>query len=86
VFSGLELLGFVAGACTTLSFVPQVMRIWKTRSAKDVSLAMYFIFCLGVILWIFYGFFKGAIPIIVSNILTLFLAASVLVMKFLFRK
>ncbi len=86
MLSGLELLGFVAGACTTFSFVPQVVRIWKTRSAEDVSLAMYFIFCSGVVLWIFYGFSKGAVSIIFSNVLTLLLAASILVMKFLFRK
>ncbi|MGL4825315.1 MAG: SemiSWEET family sugar transporter [Alphaproteobacteria bacterium] len=86
MLSGLELLGFVAGACTTFSFVPQVVRIWKTRSVEDVSLAMYCIFCSGVVLWIFYGLSKGAVSIIASNVLTLLLAASILVMKFLFRK
>jgi MtN3 and saliva related transmembrane protein len=86
MFSALELLGFAAGACTTLSFVPQVMRIWKTRSAEDVSLAMYLIFCVGIVLWICYGLLKAATPIVFANILTLLLAFAVLVMKFFFRK
>ena len=84
--SSLEWLGFLAGACTTLSFVPQVMRIWKRRSTEDISLGMYLLFSLGVVLWLFYGLLNAALSIIFANALTLLLIFTVLAMKYLFQK
>lgn len=73
-----------AAFCTTLSFVPQVWRVWKTRSAKDISLGMYGIFVSGVALWLVYGLRVADPAIIAANAITLVLAGSVLVMKLMF--
>jgi len=80
-----DLVGTAAGALTTIAFVPQVWRIWKTRSARDLSLSMYLIFTSGVALWLVYGVMLGALPVIVSNGITLLLAGTVLAMKLKFR-
>ena len=77
----IELLGFVAGACTTLSFLPQVLQVWRSRSADDISLGMYSVFMLGVSLWLIYGIASIQIAVIVANGVTLVLAGSVLIMK-----
>jgi MtN3 and saliva related transmembrane protein len=76
-----DLLGIVAGALTTAAFVPQAWRIWKTRSARDLSLPMYAIFTTGVALWLVYGIQIGSLPVVASNAVTLLLAAAVLAMK-----
>ncbi len=74
-------IGFIAGAMTTGAFVPQVVKIWKTRSARDLSLGMYAIFVGGVVLWLVYGLLLDSLPIILANVLTLALAIPILVMK-----
>ncbi len=79
--TALNLLGFLAVVLTTAAFVPQVLKIRKTRSARDISLAMYAVFTTGVVLWLVYGVALGSIPIIVANVFTLVLALAVLVMK-----
>ena len=79
-----DLLGAVAGALTTIAFIPQVWRIWTTRSARDLSLTMYLTFTCGVALWFYYGLELGAWPIIACNGLTLLLAGTVLAMKLRF--
>jgi MtN3 and saliva related transmembrane protein len=79
-----DLIGALAGALTTIAFVPQVWRVWQTRSARDLSLSMYLIFTAGVALWLVYGLSLGALPIIVFNSVTLVLAATVLAMKIRF--
>jgi len=76
------ILGLVAGALTTIAFVPQVIKTWKSKSAKDLSLGMYSIFCTGVLLWLIYGFIIGDIPIIVANTITFSLAMTILYFKF----
>jgi MtN3 and saliva related transmembrane protein len=74
-------IGFLAASLTTISFVPQVRKVWRTRSAKDVSLGMYFLFTLGVAMWLVYGILIHAWPVIVANAITLVLAGAVLVMR-----
>ena len=51
----ITIIGLVAGCLTTISFLPQAIKTWRSKSAKDISLAMFLCFCLGVILWIVYG-------------------------------
>lgn len=80
------LLGLAAAALTTIAFVPQVMKTWKTKSAKDLSLGMYSIFCSGVLLWLIYGFIREDIPIIVANIVTLLLALTLLYFKIFYKE
>jgi MtN3 and saliva related transmembrane protein len=79
------MLGLLAGGLTTLSFVPQVRKIWKTKSAKDVSLLMFVAFCVGVSLWIVYGFMKGEAAIIITNAVTLLLGLAIVWMKLKFK-
>jgi MtN3 and saliva related transmembrane protein len=74
-------LGTLAGCLTTLAFIPQVIKTHRSRSAGDISLLMFLLFCCGVLLWLIYGLLLGALPIIIANAITLSLALSILVMK-----
>ena len=76
-----DAMGYGAATCTTLAFVPQVWRVWRTRSADDISALMYVVFVAGLALWLGYGLVLGSWPIIVANTFTLLLAGSVLWMK-----
>ena len=76
-----ELIGIVAGLLTTLAFLPQAVKIWRSKSAKDVSLAMFVCFCAGIVLWVIYGFMLGALPVILANVATLCIAVTILVFK-----
>ncbi len=79
-----ELLGLIAGTLTTLAFLPQVIKTWKSQSAKDISLGMFLLFSAGVALWLVYGIQLGAVPIIAANAVTLLLSLAILGMKFWF--
>ena len=74
-------LASVGGFCTTIAFLPQVLKVWKTRSARDVSLGMYAVFTIGVVCWLAYGWLLMVWPIIIANIVTLVLVALVIAMK-----
>ena len=78
------LVGLAAGFLTTIAFVPQVAKIWKTRSAKDVSLPTFIAFTFGVGLWLLYGILNQELPIVLWNAITLVLAGAILVMKLRF--
>ena len=82
--SSVDLVGYFAAACTTLSFLPQLMRVLKLRSARDISLGMFLVFSLGTALWLTYGFAIHSWPVIVANAVTLVLALSILVLKLRF--
>jgi len=78
-----EVLGFLSGAVTTISFIPQIILIWSNIPipAETVSLPMYIIFCLGVAGWTVYGVLIKSCPIIVWNIITMLLAIPILIYK-----
>ncbi len=76
-----ELTGFCAAFCTTISFVPQLVRILKLRSAHEISLGMFSLFSLGVFLWLLYGIWIASKPVIASNGITLVLSVSILILK-----
>ena len=78
-------VGLVAGFVTTVAFVPQVWKIWKSKSAKDVSLRTYLAFSTGVALWLVYGVMKQEPPIIIWNAITLVLSVAIVAMKLRFR-
>jgi MtN3 and saliva related transmembrane protein len=80
----ISLIGYLAAFCTTAAFIPQVLLVWRQRSAQGVSLGMYSAFCLGVFLWLCYGLVIKAWPLAINNAITLVLASSVLVMKWRF--
>jgi MtN3 and saliva related transmembrane protein len=77
-------LGLVAGFLTTIAFVPQVTKIWKEKSARDVSLPTFLAFSLGVALWMTYGILKSEPPIIIWNAVTLALSGAIVAMKLKF--
>jgi MtN3 and saliva related transmembrane protein len=72
-----ESIGSAAGFCTTLSLVPQLHRIWRTKSARDLSLAMFMVFGLGVALWLLYGVSIGSPSVIVANSASLVLVIAI---------
>ncbi|MBT4540245.1 SemiSWEET transporter [Candidatus Woesearchaeota archaeon] len=74
-------LGFAAGICTTGAFVPQVVKVLKTKSTEDLSLIMYVVMTLGILLWLIYGLLIKSSPVIIANVITLVLSMVVLVMK-----
>ncbi|MFP4012691.1 MAG: SemiSWEET transporter [Chitinispirillaceae bacterium] len=76
-----ELIGLAAGVLTTVSFLPQVIKTYKSRSAKDLSLVMFSLFTLGVLMWLVYGIGISKTPIIVANSVTLVLAFTLLGFK-----
>ncbi|WP_026997304.1 SemiSWEET transporter [Flectobacillus major] len=82
----METLGYLAGILTTVAFIPQVIQIYKTKSAKDVSLAMFLLFTLGVTMWLIYGIKTAAFPVIAANAVTLLLSLVILYFKFKYRK
>jgi MtN3 and saliva related transmembrane protein len=80
-----DILGLIAGALTSISFLPQVIKTWRSGSARDLSLSMFGIFSLGVTLWLIYGLKVNSIPIIAANALTLALCLVILYFKLKFK-
>jgi MtN3 and saliva related transmembrane protein len=75
------LIGLAAAALTTLSFLPQALKVIRTKHTKDLSLSMYAIFTTGILLWLIYGIMSNDLPIISANVITIVLAAIILGMK-----
>ncbi len=67
----ITILGLVAGTLTTIAFLPQLLKIWQTKSAKDISFNTLIIFNIGIFLWLIYGIYLNALPIILANLFTL---------------
>ena len=76
-----QTIGTMAASLTTLAFIPQAVYSYKTRDLSGVSLPMYSTFTLGVMLWLIYGLLKGDWPIIIANLITIFLSAMILILK-----
>lgn len=77
----MDYTGYAAAFCTTSAYVPQVIRVWRTRSTKDISLKMFLVLVTGLILWLAYGFWRGEMPLILANAVTLMLASIILYFK-----
>ena len=77
----ITLLGFIAGTLTTIAFFPQVIKTWKTRETRDISLIMFLILCTGILLWLAYGLLKKDLPLILANGITFTLAFIILIFK-----
>jgi MtN3 and saliva related transmembrane protein len=75
------LVGYIAGTLTTVSFVPQVIKAWRMRETRDISLAMLVLFGIGILLWTLYGFWTGSLPIIAANVITFVLIIVLLILK-----
>ena len=77
----ITILGLVAGVMTTVSFLPQVIKSWKTGRTQDISLPMYIFLALGLSLWLVYGVSLGDLPIMFANGITLPLVLFMLFLK-----
>jgi MtN3 and saliva related transmembrane protein len=77
----IDYIGAIAGVLTTAAFVPQVWKIYRTKSGKDISGRMMSLFSAGVVLWLIYGILLQSMPLIFSNLVTLVLALAIIVLK-----
>ena len=74
----IELIGFIAAILTTVAFIPQVYKVWQTKSVSGMSLTMYLIFFCGVLLWLVYGLLINSLPMIIGNTITIVLTFIIL--------
>lgn len=81
---GVNVIGYVAATLTTVSFLPQLIRVVKLRSARDISLGMFLILSLGTVFWLGYGVLSHSPPVWIANAVTLVLSLSILVLKLRF--
>ena len=81
-----ELLGFIAAFLTTISFLPQAVKVYRTNSSKDLSLPMFLIFTTGIICWLLYGIAIVNWPMICANTVTFILSAYILYHKLKYRR
>jgi MtN3 and saliva related transmembrane protein len=77
----LKYIGFFAAFCTTFAFFPQAVKVWQTKSTKDISLYMFIIFTIGVFSWLIYGIIISNLPLIMANAVTLVLSLFILIYK-----
>ena len=75
------IVGYAAGTLTTIAFVPQLLKAWKSKSTEDISLLMFLTFTTGVVMWLIYGVLLDEVPIIATNVATLGLASAILWLK-----
>jgi len=76
-----SLIGFLAGTICTISFLPQVIRILRTKNTKDLSLPTFLLFSLGISIWLIYGLLIKDMPVIAANAVTLILALTIVFLK-----
>jgi len=77
----IDVMGYIAGILVVISLLPQVIKSWKTRLTRDISLWRYIIYCIGLILWITYAIIISNGPVAVMNSIGLLLALSILYLK-----
>ena len=80
----IDFIGYAAATCTTISFLPQLIRVVKLRTARDISLGMFSIFSAGTAMWLTYGLLSHSTPVAAANGVTLVLSISILVLKLRF--
>jgi len=79
--SAIEILGLAAGTITSITFIPQVIRIWKTRSVKDLSMVMVLLLIAGTTCWLTYGLLKNDTAIIYTNVIVLIMSLIIFFFK-----
>lgn len=78
-------IGLIAGLLTTTAFIPQVWKIYQTKSGRDISARMISLFTTGLVLWLIYGILLRSVPLILSNAVTLSLSLAIVVLKIRYR-
>ncbi len=79
------IVGIMAGSLTTISLIPQAIKVWQTKSATDLSLPMYILFTSGVFCWMTYGVMLQQLPIIIPNFIAFLLALFILSIKIVYK-
>jgi MtN3 and saliva related transmembrane protein len=79
--SYVTIIGLAAAAITTISLFPQLLKVWKTKSTKDISLGTFLLFCGGVLLWFIYGVLLNDLPIMIANSLGFIQGLIILIFK-----
>ena len=74
-------LGFLAAFCTTIAFIPQAVKVYKSNHTKDISMGMFSLLNIGLVLWLWYGLIIDSFPIIISNAVTIIFALYILITK-----
>jgi MtN3 and saliva related transmembrane protein len=82
----IEILGLAAGTISSITFLPQVIKIWQTKSAKDLSVPMLLLLVLGVSMWLAYGIIIKNVPVIYTNSMVLLMSFIMLFFKFKYNK
>ena len=77
----IAIIGLIAGTCTTISFLPQVIKTIKIKETKDISISMYIVLATGILLWMIYGILIKDLPVILANSISFVLAIIVLILK-----
>ncbi len=77
----ITVIGLIAAAFTTVALLPQLMKVWKTKSTKDISTGMFTLYCGGLFLWFVYGLYINDLPIILANSLAFVQALAILMFK-----
>ena len=76
-----SVVGLIAGTCTTIAFIPQVVHTLRSRNTSSISLGMYILFVFGIAMWLCYGVLLSDLPLVITNLITLMLSSSILIMK-----
>ena len=82
----IDTIGLAAGLLTTTAFIPQVLKIYRTKSGKDISARMFSLFSAGIVLWLIYGILLQSLPLILSNVVTLALSLTIIALKIRYRE
>ena len=82
----IEYIGYFAGVCTTIAFIPQVTKVWLSKNVEGLSISMFIIFTVGLFCWLIYGILQKDLPLIIANLITLILALLVLLGIIKFKK
>ena len=77
----ITIIGLTAAAFTTIALFPQLIKVWKTKSTRDISTGMFSLYCGGVFLWFVYGVYLNDIPIMIANSLAFIQALVILMLK-----
>lgn len=81
-----NVLGLIAGGITSVAMLPQLIKVWKDKDVEDLSLMMILVLITGLSLWVWYGFLKDELPIILSNAFAVLVNIALLVSYFIYQK
>jgi MtN3 and saliva related transmembrane protein len=68
-----DVIGLFAGICVTISVIPQILKVWKTKKVRQISLLTFSVLTFGIAIWVVYGILKNDLPIIITNSISLLL-------------